>query len=333
MSITTLIPAFRLQYCLYAISSAVRQSLKPSLLIISDDSPNGEITDYILSSNLIEKINEQGIAVEVVAGPRMANGMLNVMNLVKCWNARTEFFHILLDDDYIFPTFYKSHFDICKKYKLFGSVSRRWQADAAGHVTGHFKAPLFVENSNTRQRLIDANSLFKSVVPERMNWLGEFSNALLHESILINGQLPSKLDDLPFYGLDDIGVFLNIGKINKLGFINEHLSFFRFHDSQNTHNLASPSILGAHLAWIPIAIYSERCGLITTSEKRYAVERLLRQIDMTYRTTALFDDIHNIFDQTLRISGQVYTFRESEFLDCWNTFAASGRDGRLASFR
>jgi hypothetical protein len=332
MNLATLIPGFRRNYCISALSSALNQSVRPNLIIISDDSPNEEITRHIASLKLIEKLKAQNILLQVITGPRKQSGLLNMICLLEAWSDRTELFHFLLDDDYIFPTFYENHSRLLTENDLLASVSRRWKADEHGNVTGCFRIPDFIEKNHTKKLLLDPSSLFKSVVPQRQNWLGEFSNAIFHKAVLTDGVLPSELGGLPFYGLGDIGIFLKIGQQGKLGFINEHLSFFRSHDGQNTNNWGSPSLFAGYLAWIPIAISSKNLGFIDEHSKEKVIGNVLNLVDTRYKNSVFYDDIYRIFGQTLDSPKSNQAFSESEFIKRWKIFVNSSMAGHQTNF-
>ena len=79
MSIATLIPAYNLNYFIFAINSVLRQTFAPSLIVVSDDSPNGEISQLIDSAHLSEKLRTKNIALQVVTGPHKKSSYLNTV--------------------------------------------------------------------------------------------------------------------------------------------------------------------------------------------------------------------------------------------------------------
>ena len=326
MKIATLIPAYRLDYLISAINSVLRQTVTPSLIIVSDDSPSGEISKLIESDNWPEKLKTKNIVLQVVAGPRKKSSYLNFMNLCEVWDNQTDFFHFLCDDDYIFPLFYQKHLLLLTKNDLMASVSRRWQGDKHGQVIGAFNIPSFIENSEGKQMSIEPSALFKSVVPQCNNWLGEISNAFFHKTSM-DALKTAELGGYSFYGLDDIGIFLFLGKYRKLGFINEHLSFFRSHENQNTGNLDSPDFLAAHLAWIPIAMGSEKLGLIDKDDKDKVIKKMLNLVITRYQKSDVYDIIYEIFGQFLIPQDRIEPFVESAFLECWEFFVTQRKAG------
>jgi len=309
-----------------AINSVFRQTVMPSLIIVSDDSPSGEISELIESGDWAEKLKTKNIMLQVVAGPRKKSAYLNLMNLCEVWDNQTEFFHFLFDDDYIFPLFYQKHLLLLTRNDLMASVSRRWKGDTRGQVIGAFNIPNFIENSDGKQMSIEPSALFKGVVPQCDNWLGEFSNALFHKTSM-DALKAGKLGGHSFHGLDDIGIFLFLGQYRKLGFINEHLSFFRSHENQNTGNLDSPDFLAAHLAWIPIAMGSEKLGLIDKDDKDKVIKNMLNLVTTRYQKSDFYDIISGMFGQFLNPQNGIEPFAESDFLERWELFVTQRKAG------
>ena len=326
MKIATLIPAYRLNFFIFALNSVLRQTIKPDLIIVSDDSPDREITNLLESGDLLGKLKAQNIILQVVAGPRKKSSYLNMMNLCEVWDNQTEFFHFLFDDDYIFPSFYKNHLRLLTENDLMASVSRRWKSDTHGHVIGAYNIPNFIENLESKQIIIDPSALFKSVVPHCFNWLGELSNAMFHKTSM-DALKDDVLGGYSFYGLGDIGIFLILGKSYKLGYINEHLGFFRSHENQNTGNLDNPDFLAAHLAWIPIAIASEKLGFIDNEDKNKVIEKMLNLVITKYQKFDIYDNISGIFGQFLNPQNRIEPFPQSDFLKCWELFVTQRKAG------
>jgi hypothetical protein len=319
MRIATLIPAFRLNYFVSAFMSAVRQSVKPDLIIVSDDTPNGEIANFIKSNDWIGKLKRQHIQLKVVTGPRKNSSYHNVINLCEVWNNQSDFFHFLFDDDYIFPFFYESHYRLLKENDLMVTVSRRWEGDTHGNVIGGYDIPIFIQNMQYKHMILDPKSLFQSVVPQCDNWLGEFSNSVFHKTSM-DALTTAELGGYPCYGLQDTVIFLFLGTRHKLGFINEHLGFFRSHNNQQTGDLNNPEFLAAHLAWIPIAIGSEKLGFISKHDKNKVIEKIRNLVISKYQGSDPNDDVYGLLRQFLNHENKKEPFTEISFLKSWGHF-------------
>lgn len=319
MRVATLIPAYRLKYFVNALNSALNQTVRPDLIIVSDDTPNAEIAELLDTQNVVKMLSAQDIKLEVIMGPRKKKAYWNWKCLLEAWNSQTDTAHFLFDDDCIFPTFYENHLRIIENNELMASVSRRWRGDKTGTIVGAFNIPDFIKNIDAKQMLIDPKSLFQSVVPQSSNWLGEFSNTLFHKTSLKELRTED-LDGLSFYGLGDIGFFLQIGQQGKLGFINEHLGFFRVHDNQNTGNVDKLDYLAANLAWIPIAVSSEKLGFINQIEKNVAITQILNLIFEIYKSSKYCDMIDRHFNKMINPESRSKYFSEEDFLNCWKRF-------------
>jgi glycosyltransferase involved in cell wall biosynthesis len=91
--ITVGIPAFRTKFLLEAISSVLTQTCQDFELLISDDSPDNEVSD------LVGRIRDPRI--RLIQGPR--KGL--VANSAHVWeNASAPLLKFLYDDDKLYPT-------------------------------------------------------------------------------------------------------------------------------------------------------------------------------------------------------------------------------------
>jgi hypothetical protein len=321
MSLATLIPAYRMRFFFRALNSVIRQSVRPNFVFISDDSPNGEITDQIRSQKLIEKFKSLNISLVVVNGPKTGSAYHNVKNLADEWNQHTKYFHYLLDDDLIFPNFYHEHLSTLINNDISCTVSRRWRADSNGNLIGCTPIPDVFEKLNLRKLRLDCSELFKSVVPTCQNWLGELTNAVFEQQQMRVLQDYS-LENISNYGLGDIGVFLNIAISGKLALINDHLSFFRHHENQNTSILDSNDALAGHLAWVSLAIASRNLGLISDKDKIGVIDKKLLDVHKKYLTNKALKKRAAYFDFCISDYVRTGHFDEQLFLDGWKTFVS-----------
>ena len=326
MRVATLIPAYRVEYFINAFNSALNQTVRPDLIIVSDDTPNAEIAEMLDNKDIVKILSDLNIKMEVILGPRKKKSYWNLMCLIEAWNGQTDTAHFLNDDDCIFPTFYENHLRLIENNGLLASVSRRWIGDKTGTIVGSYNIPDFINNIDSKQMLIDPKSLFQSVVPQRLNWLGEWSNTLLHKTSLKELRAGS-LDGLSCYGLDDIGCFLQIGQQGKLGFINEHLGFFRVHDNQITGNVNNIDLLAGMLAWIPLAVSSEKLGFINQIEKNEVITNVLNVVFVVYKSHKYLDVIDRNFNKIIKPETREKYFSEEDFLSCWKRFVASAKAG------
>jgi hypothetical protein len=138
--ITTLIPAYKPDYLGEMFLGLKRQSVKDFRVILSDDSEGGAITNMIRDGRF--GALQQELNLTVVPGPR--NARLNHQHLIDLYQAgaeRSPFVHFMLDDDVVFPDFYKTHLEAHAGGKYAVSVSARWLSQATAGPRGHCRCP------------------------------------------------------------------------------------------------------------------------------------------------------------------------------------------------
>ncbi|OYY96081.1 MAG: hypothetical protein B7Y32_07535, partial [Methylophilales bacterium 16-45-7] len=173
--LATLVPAYKHAFIPQLLVSLATQSYPTGQIIISDDSPNGEVSQVIADpalAHIVEKLN-----ITIIAGPKQGT-MSNVVHLLEHWQQSSQLVHILFDDDILYPTFYAQHVQAHAHQQVGVSVSYRWFTNELGQPFAASAVPAFVQQSPNQIDLIDADQLFASVVPTCDNWLGEFSNTV-----------------------------------------------------------------------------------------------------------------------------------------------------------
>ncbi|MBI2731785.1 MAG: glycosyltransferase family 2 protein [Aquabacterium sp.] len=173
--ITTLIPAYKKEYLGDLFLALRRQSFKDFKVIVSDDSPGGVITDMIRNrhwGNLTSELN-----ITVVRGPQ--NARRNHEQLLDLWGGQTPLVHFNLDDDIIYPEFYRTHVAAHMAAPCCATVSQRWLSHDDGVPAWTLSLPDFVLESNGHVLQPTTEELFNSTVGTCQNWLGELSNMVL----------------------------------------------------------------------------------------------------------------------------------------------------------
>jgi hypothetical protein len=253
--IITLIPAYKSEFFQKTMESIINQRIKPKRIIISDDSYERKFIGA-LSNQLREMQIKSGIRIDVILGPQMG-GHANMKHLLKQMDGDEELVHFLLDDDVIFPGFYENHayfHGVIPSARA--TISKRTYINASDRQIKGFGCPEFIEKNTARIIALDAIKLYPTVVPAITNWLGEFSNAVF-KADCISKVIDFKFSGVSYYGLGDIGAFLEISEINKsLIFINDNLGAFRIHDNSNTGNKNSHANQASVIAWVAIALHA-----------------------------------------------------------------------------
>lgn len=262
MNVTTLIPAYKPKYLHDLLIALKYQTVKPTRIIISDDSPDRAFRTALSSEPMRSAIADMNI--EVIDGPR-AGAYANILHLLDAWNGSTPLVHMLFDDDVIYPEFYASHVAV-QQTNLFGcSISRRWTATESGQPVGQLPRPDAVAQHSSRVLSLDPGNAFLSTVPACNNWFGEFSNTVFNQEVAGLLRDP-RMAGISYLGLADIGLFLTSSLTRPLCLINESLGYFRMNPEQTTQQRSSHAYHLAVIAWAALAVSGVRLGKLSRDQ-------------------------------------------------------------------
>lgn len=296
-----LIPAYRETYLPELLAGLFAQTYKKFKVIISDDSPNKAVTNLLNDPGILPIVTV--LDIQVVDGPQKGT-MSNIVHLITTCPSNAQYVHVLFDDDAIYPTFYETHITAHQLDNVGVSVSQRWKTNASGLPIEAHWLPDFMQSADKKIIPLAQDTLFKSVVPNCNNWLGEFSNSVFTLQT-VRYYCRSLLGDIPYYGLGDIGVMLEIGIDHQVVFIKEHLSVFRQHGSQHTQSQHSHVFKCGLLAWISLAISSYQLEKINDSELHRNIDYIFNLMNKHYQQD---DDI------------QAFLILEKDFRNNWSKF-------------
>lgn len=290
-NIITLIPAYKPQFIAELLHGLMSQTYKPAKVIISDDSPNNEIT------RLFNQAPFQAIAhklnFQVIIGPKKG-AMSNVVHLLNIWEESSPLVHILFDDDVIYPTFYHQHILAHQQKNIGVSISYRWLANENGSPESVSLAPNFVSKSTQSIDSYNHQQLFASIIPNCNNWLGEFSNSVFSRDC-VGKYRDSMLQNIPYYGLGDIGVFLDISLTHDVALIKMHLGVFRKNAQQNSQNYDSAVFKCGRIAWIALALGAFKSGEISISQLQQCIKTTHKVVAHEYKNDATMQDFIQLF--------------------------------------
>lgn len=315
MHVTTLIPAYKTKYLIELMTGLITQTHAPSRVIVSDDSPSGEFGALLRSPAMA--LAMQKLPIEIHTGPR-AGAYENFKHLVKLWDGSTEFCHLLLDDDLLYPDFYMRHMMVHATGRHPCSISARWNANERGQPVEGMPVPKAVWLSNDRSLLLDATVLFSTTVPDCQNWLGEFSNCVMRKETADLLHEPA-FGGVPYAGLWDLGLFLAASLINPVVYIQDRLGAFRAGGEGHSAQLLGKHMKAAHLAYAALALGGVRIGRLGADSARRAYAGLLAPLQQRYGQEA---DVAPFIDILRRLS-QGDVAAEGEFLAHWQVFLAS----------
>lgn len=318
MTITTLIPAYKFKYCLELLISLRHQTVKPQKIIFSDDSPNQEFVAFLSTEfvkNTIADLN-----IEVVPGPRTGawNNFRSLIDLhLQQPNGPTEFFHVLLDDDIIYPRFYERHLEAHRLATLSCVVSRRWTTLESGQpIEDSLPVPEAVATYPYIMLMLDADVLFSHTVGTSTNWLGELSNATFRSSMAKKIVDPN-IAGIPYIGLEDLGAFLKSSLHAPVGYVKEFLGGFRKSPLQHSADPMGKPLKSAFLAYIALAVAAKKLGKLNNVQCEQVILRASYFILTHYSEESDMKIVCQIMHDFINYDINA----EEKFLIEWNRFS------------
>jgi hypothetical protein len=312
--ITTLIPAYKKEYLAELFLALRRQSFKDFKVILSDDSPGGVITDMIRAGHFGQLTSELNLLV--VQGPK--NARRNHEQLLDLWGGQTPLVHFNLDDDIIFPDFYRAHVAAHAAAPCSVSVSQRWLSNDDSVPAYSLPLPDLIQECEGHVVQLSTEELFASTAGLCQNWLGELSNMVMSEQgALLYPRPPA--DDISYYGLLDIGFVLNAGQHLPVTFIREYLGVFRQNAQQTTHATHSHGGRVGFLAWVAYALAGWRDGHLTLEQTVAAIGTATQRIVHHFSDDPIVAEYFQILDTKADSLNSLYV----AFRDFWLRLLAS----------
>jgi hypothetical protein len=300
--ITTLIPAYKKDYLGDVFLGLRRQSFKDFKVILSDDSPGNVITDMIRNrhwGNLTDELH-----ITVVRGPK--NARRNHEQLLDLWANQTPLVHFHLDDDIIYPEFYRTHVAAHLAAPCCATVSQRWLSMEDGRPAGTLPLPDFVHECQGHVLQPTTEELFNSTVGTCQNWLGELNNMVFSAEGALRYPRPPA-GDLSYYGLLDIGALLAASEQLPVTFIREYLSVFRQNEQQTTQqNTHTHGGRIGFLAWITYALAAWRDGHISPETAISAIGTATQRVVHHFEHDPVVAEYFHILDTQAQSLDQLY---------------------------
>lgn len=315
LQFTTLVPAYKPKYLIELLTALRHQTVKPARVIVSDDSPDQAFVALLGSDPIRTAIAD--LNVVAVPGPR--NGAYNNFRaLMQAYGGRTALFHLLLDDDIPYPTFYERHLAAHATGQVRCVVSRRWTALESGQPLRDLPLPAAIAGHAQRLLSLSADVLWGHTAGMSSNWLGEFSNATFAASTATELDDPS-LGGIRYTGLEDLGAFLKTSLHAPLGFINEHLGFFRTSAEQHSANPMGRPMKLAHLAYIALALAGRRLGQLTPQRAAVCLAGLCPVISLRYGQQADMRELCALMPALAQADADA----EAQFVTLWHRYSHS----------
>ena len=324
-SLITLIPAYKADYLAELFLGLRSQNFKDFRVVLSDDSPGASITELIRSGafdNLIAPLD-----LLVLQGPRQGS-LKNIHHLIDGWAAQAPLVHVMMDDDIVYPDYYRSHALAHSRGTPGASVSQRWLTASDGRPGAMLPLPAFFDDVPERLVYLDAAALFATTAAHCQNWLGEFSNMVLSQEA-VRRLRGSSMNGLSYYGLADIGVLLDVSTHSPVVFIRDHLGGFRSHPQQNTHKRQSFAIKCGYLAWVALALAGWRSGHLSAAQTQASLAISVGQCMNQFASEPALSEFFGIAIDNAR---NLASFDE-HFGDWWARTLSTDSDSRVELLR
>ena len=242
-----------------------------------------------------------------------------------------------MDDDVVYPDFYREHVALHDRHALSASVSQRWLTGAQGAPFATLPMPTFVTDSDRRAVEVDAPTLFASTVARSENWLGELSNMVLSAATAASFPRPPA-EGVSYFGLPDIGTLLNATDNGPIMVLRDHLGGFRQHAGQTTANTQSVNLKIAHLAWVAFALRAHQQGRLDAADTvqgiAIATQRCLHAYAGDAPMQAYFDIVRDDLADLPRFERRFSDFWQALLRSCPDTqpdgAAGARRAGRAS---
>jgi hypothetical protein len=278
LTLTTLIPAYRADFLADLFKGLAAQTFRNFRVVLSDDSPDASVTRRIAEGAFSEWTAP--LHMTIIRGPRTGS-MNNLLHLLQHWRQSSPLVHLLMDDDIVYPDFYRMHEQAHRNARISASVSQRWAGSAQGTATGRFPLPEPLEAAASGTYLLESQYLFQTTVPACRNWLGELSNVVLNaESAMALSR--SCMRRLRYYGLGDIGVLLDVSRQAPIAYVRETLGVFRMHATQSSQSVNSFPLKCGVLAWIAIALDAWADGRIDSTQAVRAIATAIANCEQLF---------------------------------------------------
>lgn len=274
MFFTTLIPVYKTQFLEDLIACLNAQTCKEFQVIFSDDSPTQD------AAQILQELTEESnlsFHYRIVSGPRLGPAS-NCHHLLTEWAHSTPYIHYLLDDDLISPDFYAQH------KQAHGStlapplvISARNIVNERKQIQKDAPLPIGIKAGGAAMPISFA-ACIAATLPNCDNWLGELSCATMQGDFIAQ-HIQGQLARLPYYGLNDLGLFLEILHHATGAFIPQTLGSFRINRWQCSRDVHSDVFRKSNIAWLALALDAYHLGVLTEEQTRECLAHVSQAIN------------------------------------------------------
>jgi hypothetical protein len=315
-----LIPAFKTEYIRATINSVFNQTHSPELIVISDDSADNIVTQNLKS--YLKDYSALASRVVFLEGPKQGGAANMIYLLEEYENTGYGLYHLLSDDDIIAPTFYEAHHWILSEVPGSQiSLSKRSVIGEDNLPINCYPYPPQITQSPDRKLLLSPEILYKSTVPSNINWLGEYSNCIFRKQVA-RQSTRSLLHNIPYYGLNDIGFFLEMSETHPIAFVNDYLGAFRISAQANSANKNLNVVKWGVFAWMAIAISAWSNGYLSDDDLSTCASKVLKN------HAGIYGEHNSELIETVRSVARLEVDSPARFVVAWYQSLAGFIEGQ-----
>ena len=124
------------------------------------------------------------------------------------------------------------------------------------------------------------------------------------------------MQDIPYYGLGDIGLFLQTSCSSNVALIKNYLGVFRQNPQQNSMNFESVAFKCGNIAWIALALAGFKSGNISANQLQQTVDTIKQPILVRYKNSQDMQGFIILINSHLAHTAKF----EKKFIGLWNQF-------------
>ncbi|MFL5298125.1 MAG: glycosyltransferase family 2 protein [Phenylobacterium sp.] len=232
--ITVGIPAYKTTFLVQAIASVLSQTVTDFELLISDDSPDGSV------SELVRRFQDPRI--RLIEGPRQ--GL--VANSAHVWeNARCDLLKFLYDDDVLFPGAIEELAPLLEDNPRYVfAFSRRALIDVYGRV---IQRPQGFAGEGVIW--FDPTAIAQHMMRTMINSVGEPSSMMIRRSAFPDASCLTAYAGIPIQHLIDVVFVMNAAERGSAVATSACLTGFRHHGDQVSSRSKAPGFVRGVIEW------------------------------------------------------------------------------------
>jgi len=283
---TTLVPVYKTDFIEDILQCLQAQTSQNFKVIFSDDSPTQDLADLVQEW---QAHAAPTFTIKIIQGPRIGP-VTNCHHLLDAWGYDTPYMHFLFDDDLIFPDFYAEHARAYAQTQADACISARIIVSEAKTPIFSPALPPFITGGNQHITVLNRQECVESILPFCNNWLGELSFATF-KSHAIQRASKRQLHQIPYYGLNDLGLFMEMLAEHPVAYIHSNLGAFRKNRTQTSQDSHSKVFQSTIISWASILFDAHSKGWLSTEQATQGLKKTQEMIHSMAKGNAIFSPI------------------------------------------